>query len=675
MNIEEIKKRYRKLLKQIQEIDHAYYVLDRPMISDAARDSLKDEIELIEKKYPKIIASDSPTQRIGGKALSKFGKVKHQIPKYSLDDVFSYDEVRDFDARVKRFLDLPEDEIVEYTCELKIDGLNMSFHYKKGLFDKAVTRGDGIMGEDVTHTVRTIKSLPLRLAEDIDVELGGEVFMPKKSLEKMNKKFLQDGKAPFANTRNAAAGSVRQLDPAVAAERELDIYCWAIYGEQGLKTQMQVLEKMKKLGFKVNEFYYLAKGIEGAIQFCQSWSNKRNKLPYDIDGVAIKVNNLGWQERLGRAAKYVRWACAYKFPAEQATTVVEDIVWQVGRTGALTPVAHLRPVLVAGSTVSRATLHNFEELSRKDVRIGDTVILQKAGDIIPEVVEVLPRLRSGKEKKAVEPKLCPICGSEVVQKSGEVAIKCSNKNCYAQEKEQLIHFASKKGFAIEGLGDKNIELLLNEGLIKDFTDIFELKVGDLTSLERFAQRSSEKLIEAIEKSKKVSISKFLFALGIRYVGEENATVLAQELNCASIKVFLQKASQLNLETLNGIEGVGEKVASSIIDYFSNKNNQRKLERLEELGVTLIPLSAQKKLAGVTGKVFVLTGTLESLGRDEAKSLIKKYGGKVASSVSKQTDFVVLGENPGSKKVTAEKLGIKIISEVEFKKMVSQIGLI
>jgi len=668
MNKSETQKRYQKLLKQMQEVDHAYYVLDKPIISDAARDSLKDEIEAIEKQFPDIIAPDSPTQRIGGRAMNKFSKIKHSIPKYSLDDVFSFDEVREFDARVKRFLDLPSSEQIEYTCELKIDGLNMSFHYKNGLFEKAVTRGDGIFGEDVTHTVRTIKSLPLRLTEAIDVELGGEVFMPKKSLEKINKKFVAEGKAAFANTRNAAAGSVRQLDPAVASERELDIYCWAIYGGKGLKKQMDVLKEMSALGFKVNEHYGLAYGIEEAIKFCQSWVGKRDKLPYDIDGVAIKVNNLAWQERLGRAAKYVRWACAYKFPAEQATTIVEDIVWQVGRTGALTPVAHLRPVLVAGSTVSRATLHNFEELTRKDVRIGDTVILQKAGDIIPEVVEVLLKLRSSKEKKVVQPTKCPICGSAVIKKEAEVAIKCSNKSCYAQEQEQLIHFASKKGFNIEGLGDKNIELLLNEGLIKDFADIFELKVGDLSTLDRFAKRSSEKLIESIAKSKQVSVSKFIYALGIRYVGEENATVLAQEVNVTSIKDFLQKVIALSVAELNEIEGVGDKVASSIFEYFANKNNIKKIEKLAALGVTLVPVPKKKNQPGVTGKTFVLTGTLATLSRDEAKEIIKKFGGKVAGSVSQKTDYVVLGENPGSKKKEADKLGIKVISEQEFKKL-------
>ncbi|KKR07871.1 MAG: ligase protein [Parcubacteria group bacterium GW2011_GWC2_39_14] len=668
MNKAETQKRYQKLLKQMQEVDHAYYVLDKPIISDAARDSLKDEIEAIEKQFPDIIAPDSPTQRIGGRAMNKFSKIKHSIPKYSLDDVFSFDEVREFDARVKRFLDLPTAEQIEYTCELKIDGLNMSFHYKNGLFEKAVTRGDGIYGEDVTHTVRTIKSLPLRLTENIDVELGGEVFMPKKSLEKINKKFIHEGKSPFANTRNAAAGSVRQLDPAIASERELDIYCWAIYGGKGLKKQMDVLKEMSALGFKVNDHYELAEGIEAAIKFCQSWTSKRDKLAYDIDGVAIKVNNLQWQERLGRAAKYVRWACAYKFPAEQATTIVEDIVWQVGRTGALTPVAHLRPVLVAGSTVSRATLHNFEELTRKDVRIGDTVILQKAGDIIPEVVEVLLKLRSSKEKKVAQPTKCPICGSAVVKKEGEVAIKCSNKSCYAQEREQLIHFASKKGFNIEGLGDKNIELLLNEGLIKDFADIFELKVGDLSTLDRFAKRSSEKLIESIAKSKQVSVSKFIYALGIRYVGEENATVLAQEVNSKSINEFLHKVTSLSVVELNETEGVGDKVASSIFEYFVNKNNIKRIERLADLGVVLLPVPKRKNQAGVTGKIFVLTGTLETLSRDEAKEIIKKLGGKVAGTVSRKTDYVVLGENPGNKKTEADNLGIKVISEQEFKKL-------
>jgi DNA ligase (NAD+) len=508
MNKSDAQKRLQKLVKQLAETDYAYYVLDKPVMSDAARDSLKDEIEDIEIQYPDLITPDSPTQRIGGKALGKFKKVEHGVPKYSLDDVFSFDEVREFDERVRRFLKLSATEKVEYTCELKIDGLNMSFHYEQGSFKQAVTRGDGFMGEDVTHTVKTIKSLPLRLRQDENIEVGGEVYMPTKSFEKLNKK----GPQQFANPRNAAAGTVRQLDPAVAAERDLDIFFWAIYTPTQLETQEQMLKQMQELGLKVDSTFKKANNIEEAIKYCESWTDKRSKLPYDIDGVAIKVNRLDWQKRLGKAAKYVRWATAYKFPAEQATSIIEDIVWQVGRTGALTPVAHLKPVQLAGSTVSRATLHNIDELKRKDVRIGDTVILHKAGDIIPEILESLPKLRSGNEKKVELPRNCPICHSPAEKRGDNVAIYCSNKKCLAQEKEKLSHFVSRKGFDIDGLGEKIILQLINEGLVRDMTEIFELELGDLQSLERFADKSAENLIEAIEKSKTVQLRKFVFAL-------------------------------------------------------------------------------------------------------------------------------------------------------------------
>jgi len=667
----EAKKRLEKLKDQLREVDHAYYVLDRPIMSDAARDSLKDEIEKIEKLYPDLITLDSPTQRIGGKALSRFEKVKHDIAKYSLDDVFDFAEVREFDERVKRFLKIPESQDIEYTCELKIDGLNMSFHYRKGIFERAVTRGDGIFGEDVTHTVRTIRSLPLKLRQAIDLEIGGEVYMPKKSFEKLNKEAGIDDKKKFANPRNAAAGSVRQLDPSVAAGRDLDIYAWAIYKigddkeEMKLKTQESVLRKMKELGFKVNEHFQKVNNISGAIKFCEEWSKKRDKLPYDIDGIAIKVNNLDWQARLGRAAKYVRWACAYKFPAEQATSVIEDIQWQVGRTGALTPVAHLKPVPVAGSIVSRATLHNVDEIWRKDVRIGDTVILQKAGDIIPEIIAPLPRLRTGKEKKVAMPTACPICHSAVSRRDGEVAIYCTNKNCFAKEIEKMIHFVSKKGFFIEGLGDKIVEQLINEGLVNDFTDIFELEIGDLEPLERFAEKSAEKLIKSIEKSKRVRLAKLIFALGIRYIGEETAEIIAQNYHARTITDFVEKINKQNLDDLNNIEGIGETVAKSVIDYFQNKENIDLLKKLEKVGIIIEREEAVAEKSGVTGKTFVLTGTLEVLSRDEAKAMIKRVGGKVAESVSKKTDYVILGENPGSKYDKAKELGVKIITEQEF----------
>ncbi len=671
MNITESKNRLEKLKDQLRETDHAYYTLDKPIMSDSARDSLKDEIEKIEKQFPNLITSDSPTQRIGGRALGRFKKVKHEIPKYSLDDVFSYEEVREFDERVKRFLKIPINSDLEYTCELKIDGLNMSFHYKDGLFERAVTRGDGVLGEDVSHTVKTIKSLPLKLNKNVDIELGGEVYMPTKSFEKLNKK----GPIQFANPRNAAAGTVRQLDPMVAASRDLDIFCWAIYKlkvkSEKLKvnTQVEMLEKMKELGFKVNPEYKKVNNIEEAIKFCESWQDKRAKLPYEIDGIAIKVNRIDWQERLGRASKYVRWATAYKFPAEEATSVIENIVWQVGRTGALTPVAHLTPVSLAGSIVSRATLHNIDELREKDIRIGDTVILHKAGDIIPEIIKPLLKLRTGKQKKVEAPKNCPICQAKVERMDGESAIRCTNKNCFAQDQERLIHFVSRKGFDIDGFGEKIVEQLMLEKLVTNFCDIFELKKGDLQVLDRFAEKSAENLVQAIEKSKSVLLSKLIFALGIRYVGEENASLLAKQYSDRTISMFLKNIKQAKVTDLEEIEGVGKIVAQAVFDYFHNEDNLQKLLKLEELGVVLKRVEVSQVKSSVFGKTFVLTGSLVSLSRDEAKALIKLAGGKVSSTVSAKTDYLVVGDEPGSKYKKAVELKVKILEEKEFMSLI------
>jgi len=669
MQKQESKNRLEKLKEQMREVDYAYYVLDRPIMSDAARDSLKDEVEAIEKEFPDLITVDSPTQRIGGKAVGKFKKVKHEIKKYSLDDVFSFEEIKEFDERVKRFLNLPQKEVIEYDCELKIDGLNMSFHYKKGAFEKAVTRGDGVYGEDVSHTVRTIKSLPLKLREPIDIEFGGEVYMPTKSLERLNKENEKRGLPLFANPRNAAAGSVRQLDPKIAANRDLDIYCWAIYSDLNLKTQIDMLKKMQSLGLRVNENFKVLHGVDEVLKYIEHWHKKRESIPYEIDGVAIKVNRLDWQKRLGRASKYVRWACAFKFPAEQATTVVEDIVWQVGRTGALTPVAHLRPVRVAGSTVSRATLHNIDEIERKDIRVGDTIILQKAGDVIPEIVESLPKMRTGHEKKVKLPTECPVCGSKTERKDGEVAIYCSNKRCLAQDKEAIIHFVSKHGFFIEGLGEGIVEQLVSENLIQSGVDIFELKVGDLLLLEGFAEKSSQKLVEAIEKSKSVPLHKLIYALGIRHVGEETAALLAKRFPARTIAEFLEKMTTATIGEISEMENIGDVVAESVRHYFKSEHNVALLKKMEKLGVVLKRLEAVKEVAGVTGKIFVVTGTLESVSRDEAKHLIKNAGGEANESVSAKTDYVVVGENPGSKYDKAKELKIRILNEKEFLKLV------
>jgi len=673
------KKRIQKLKKQLWEIDYAYYVLDQPIVADAARDSLKKELEKLEKENPELITPDSPTQIIGGKALGKFEKIKHRVPKYSFDDVFSFENVLEFDARVKRFLDLPKSRDIKYTCELKIDGLNISLIYKKGILVSAVTRGDGVIGENVTHTIRTIKSIPLRLKKEIDIEVGGEIYMPIKSFEKLNKPNegeIRESRS-FANPRNAAAGTIRQLDPKIAADRDLACFVYSIcsfpVGGQtfaplpGTKTQEETLKLLKDLGFRVNPEFKLFKNIQETEKYFTLWQKKRKKLPYEIDGVVIKTNNLDYQKKLGRTAKQVRWATAYKFPAEQATTVVEDIQIQVGRTGALTPVAHLRPTLVAGSTVSRATLHNMDEIERLDVRIGDTVILQKAGDVIPDIVKVLTKMRDGKEKKFKMPDKCAICGSKVIKrkvqdkKKGETAAYfCSNSHCLAQQKKNLYHFVSRAAFDIPGLGPKILDQLLSQGLIKDSSDIFSLTQDNLEPLERFAEKSAENITTAIKNSKNIELGRFIFALGIHHVGEETAYTLASHFSS------LEKIKQADEQELANVQDVGPTVAKSITNWFKEKRNLDLITRLLKHGIKIQnPSATSKKLVG---KTFVLTGGLESLTRDEAKKRIRALGGDVSSSVSKQTGFVVAGHDPGSKYEEAKKLGVKIISEEEFLKI-------
>lgn len=653
-----IKDRVNRLKDQLREIDYAYYVLDKPIVSDAVRDSLKDELEKIETDYPELITSDSPTQRIGGKALGKFEKYKHKTPKYSIDDVFSFSEVVEFDQRIKRFLDLSPQEDIEYICELKIDGLNMSCIYENGILEKAVTRGDGVIGEVVTHNIRTIKSIPLKIKETTNFEVGGEVFMPKSSFEKLNKEQKKKGEQLFANPRNAAAGTVRQLDPQIAANRDLDNFMYSYDGPKNFKTQEAVLKELTRLNFKVNNHYQKISNISEVQKVFYQLLKKRDGLPYEIDGIVIKVNNIDYQKKLGRTAKCVRWAVAYKFQAEQVTTVVESIEVQVGRTGALTPVAHLRPVQLAGSVVKRATLHNQDEIDRLDIRIGDTVVLQKAGDIIPDIIEALPKLRTGHEKKFKIPSNCPICGSQVIKKTGEVAYYCNNKKCYAQQQEALYHFVSKKAFNIDGLGPKILDQLQKADLIKTPADIFNLKDDDLSPLERFAEKSAENLISSIKDSREISLAKFIYALGIRHVGEETATTLAD--NFGSIdKLKIATASDLEM-----VNDVGPKVATSILNWFLDPKNLKLVADLIASGV-VIKNQIKKTSHKLAGKTFVLTGELESLTRDEAKDKIKDLGGHVSSAVSRKTDFVVAGNNPGSKYDKAEDLGVKILTEKEF----------
>lgn len=741
MEEEAIISRIKKLTSEINRIRYEYHVLDRPDVTDEVYDSLTRELSELEREFPEFRLPDSPIGRIGGEPLSKFQKVKHQARQWSFDDVFDYSELVKWEEKVVRMIGKIKNEKlkisndgVEYVAEVKIDGLKIILTYKNGKFVRAATRGDGVIGEDVTENVKTIYSVPLELNYPIGCVVVGECWLSKRELTRINSTRMARNEALFANSRNAAAGTIRQLDPKIAASRKLDSFIYDIdyleisndklqisnknqrpkFKTQNMKmpeTQWEELELLEELGFKVNPERKLCKNVSEIQEFYDSWKNKKDKQDYGIDGIVIKINSRELQEVLGYTGKSPRWGVAYKFPAEKVTTIVEDIKVQVGRTGALTPVAHLRPVAVAGSTVSRATLHNEDEIHRLDVRIGDTVVIQKAGDVIPEVVEVLKNLRTGNEKKFRMPERCPICGSKVgkitnakspaspaggqisnksqilkskIQNEG-VALYCLNPKCYAVEKEKIIHFVSKKGFNIEGLGEKIVEQLMNEGLVSNYADIFELEKGDLEPLERFAEKSADNLITSIENSKKISLEKFLFSLGIRFVGEETAVLIAKAIKTEfqisnfkfpsksefQISNFIKIFPEIKIEGWKEIKGIGEKSAESLVEWFSDAENLKILERMEKLGIEIekVNETEERRTEKLQGLTFVLTGELKNFTRDAAKDMIRNAGGDVSSSVSKKTDYVVAGENPGSKFQKAKELGVRIIDESEFRKMV------
>jgi DNA ligase (NAD+) len=708
---EQAKIRAGKLAQEINKLRYEYHILDKPETTDEVYDSLMAELREIEEKFPDLKTADSPTQRIGGKALDKFKKVRHRIKQWSFDDIFDYKEMEKWEEKVKKFADklyIPKksDSSLEYCCEVKIDGLKIILNYKNGIFVQGATRGDGIIGEDVTENIKTIFSVPLKLNYPVDCITVGECWLSRRELERINKDRAKKGEVSFANSRNAAAGSIRQLDPKIAAQRKLDSFIYDLdYLElkksrfnSGLEpdsdfsvpqTQVEELRFLEKLGFKINKEYKLCKNISEIQKFYEKWAKIKNNQDYGIDGIVIKINSRAIQKALGYTGKSPRWGVAYKFPAEKVTTVVEDIKVQVGRTGALTPVAHLRPVKVAGSTVSRATLHNEDEIKRLDLRIGDTVVIRKAGDVIPEVVEAIKNLRTGKERIFKMPEKCPICGGSVKKekiigkdKKTSAAIYCANKKCYAVERKKIIHFVSKKGFNIEGMGEKIVERLMNEGLISNPAEIFELKKGDLELLERFAEKSADNLINAVEKSKNIPLEKFLFALGIRYAGEETAVLISSNLNEVSgaeiknLKDIIGIFPQIKFEDWMKIKGIGEKSAESLVRWFDDKGNLELLEKMDKTGVKVsISGQTEKGNKKLNGKIIVLTGELKNFTRDEAKDMIRKEGGDISGSVSRKTSFVVAGENPGSKLDRAKELGVKIIKEEEFKKMIKYPSLI
>ncbi len=663
----ESRERADKLKELLEKHRYLYHVLDKPEISDEAYDSLMKELGEIEAKYPEIITPDSPTQRVGGEPLKEFKKVTHTMRQWSFDDVFDLKELIKWEEKVRNFMRKAgvEKEKLEYCCELKIDGLKVILNYKKGKLVQAATRGDGEVGEDVTHNIRTIKSIPLSLSRDIDLTVVGEVWMGKKTLKKINKIREKNGEPVFANTRNVAAGSIRQLDPKMTASRELDSFLYDIDGDVGVTTQHGEIEFLSQLGFKTNQHSKVCSSPEEIQKFYMEWTKKRHDLDYELDGIVIKINSIKIQKALGYTGKSPRWGVAYKFPAEQVTTVLEDIVFQVGRTGVVTPVAHLRPVLVAGSTVSRATLHNEDEIKRLDVRIGDTVILQKAGDVIPDIVSVVTELRPKNSKPYVFPTRIPACGGDgkIERIPGQAAWRCVSTDSFDQIKRKFYHFVSKKCFDIDGLGPKIIDVLLEENLISTFDDIFTLKRGDLLALPRFAEKSVDNLLDSIEKARAITLPRFLAALSIPQVGEETAHDLAQYFGT------LEKIAEATYEEIEAIYGVGPIVAQAVYEWFRVTDNKKLIKNLLKLVQIEKVVQAPKAELKLSGKTFVFTGTMPTLDRDTAQDMVRKLGGEVSSSVSTKTSYVVAGESAGTKLEKARELGVMVLDEAQFLKLV------
>jgi len=666
MEKNQVIKRINELREKINYHNYQYYVLDNPIITDFEYDKLMEELIKLEEKYPDLVTEDSPTQRVGGEPLTKFNQVNHTVPLLSLANSYNEQDLLDFDRRIKR--EIGQD--VEYVVEFKIDGLSVALKYENGVFVRGATRGDGEIGEDITLNLKTIKSIPLRLQKKNNIEVRGEVYIPKKKFLELNERQEEMGLITFANPRNAAAGSLRQLDPKVTASRPLDIFVFEILfsGEKNIAKHSEGLEYLKELGFKTSR-YKVCQNINEVIKLCQEWQEKRHELSFEIDGLVIKVNRLKQREELGATAKSPRWAIAYKFPAEEKETTVKDIIVQVGRTGAITPTAVLEPVRVAGSVVSRATLHNQDFIDEKDIRIGDRVIIHKAGDVIPEVVRVLKDKRKGDERIFKLPENCPECNEPTVRLEGEAALRCVNIACPAQLRRGIIHFVSREAMNIEGLGEAVVTQLLENDLIRDPGDLYYLKGKreELIALERMGEKSVQNLLKAIEDSKSNDLSKVLSALGIRLVGAKAALVLAENFGS------MEKLMEASIEELTEIDEIGPKMAESIVAFFEEESNKAVIDKLKAAGVNMLSLKGDKKkedlrLEGVT---FVLTGTLEGFTRNEAKDIIENLGGKVTGSVSKKTDYVLAGENPGSKLDKAKELGIKIIDEEEFRSLVNK----
>lgn len=669
---EDIKKEIERLVKDLNYHNYRYYVLDSPVVSDEEYDRLFHRLKELEERY-RLILPDSPTLRIGAPPLEKFEKVKHSEPMLSLDNAFSHDEVREFDKRIKRLLDSREE--IEYTVEPKYDGLAIELIYRNGFFYKASTRGDGYEGEDVSQNVRTIRSIPMKLEgrrRPDEIDIRGEVYMDIDEFEKLNKQRAERGEPLFANPRNAAAGSVRQLDPSVTVSRKLHLACYGIGRVMGteFKSQHDFIEWLREARFPTPALIKVVNGIDAVVQAVRDVEERRGSFPFESDGTVIKVNDFGLQQRLGVKTREPRWAVAYKFEAHQGTTRIREIMGSVGRTGVITPFAVFEPVRIGGVTVSRSTLHNWDEIERKDIRVGDTVIVERAGDVIPHVIMVIKEKRTGKEKRVALPEICPACGSKVVRGEGEVAVRCVSLHCPAQVMEKVIHFASRGGLDIEGLGEKNVELLYSRGLIKQFEDIYRLKKDDLIGIPRFAEKSAQNLINSIERSKQTTLARFLFAIGILHVGEYASKLFAKNF------MRLENLYHLRTERVMEIKQIGEKIAASVSIFFNDEKNIKTLESLKALGLKISNpdfLSEKKGRLRLEGLKFVITGTLPK-PRKEVEDLIEADGGHVASSVSADTDYLVAGKDPGSKLQKARSLGVKIISYEDLLKITAEKGV-
>jgi DNA ligase (NAD+) len=662
-----VRKELEELREKIRQHEYLYYVADEPVISDAAFDRLMNRLKEIEAQHPELITGDSPSVRVGGTPREGFTTVQHVRRMLSLDNAFSGDALRDFDRRVREGIG---QEKIEYIAEHKFDGLSISLQYEDGVLVRGVTRGDGTTGEDVTPNVKTIRSIPLRMDKNIlkkvklptDFEVRGEVMMTRKAFEALNRHQEEVGGKIFVNARNSAAGAVRVLDPSITAHRKLDFFAYYLFveGKVPFAKHSTSLEALKQLRFRASDDWKLCAGIEEVIAYCDAWDEKRAKLPYEIDGVVVKVNSTGIQNELGYTSKSPRWAIAYKYPARQETTVVQDIRVQVGRTGALTPVAILEPVVVGGVTVSRSTLHNMDEVERLGLQIGDTVLIERAGEVIPHVLKVV---KEGKHRKPFQmPVNCPECGSTIHKSDDEVAYRCVNAACPAKRKESILHFAGRHAMNIDGLGDKIVDQLVEKGLVKDVADLYALREEQVSGLERMAEKSAQNLLEEIEASKKASLARLIYALGIRFVGERTGQLLAEQFSS------LEELAEASEEKLVAVNEVGPKVAAAIAEFFSEPANRTLIKKLNKKGVRPTAEKREIKSQKLAGKSFVFTGGLENRSREEAGEIVLQHGGKLSGSVSKKTDYVVVGSDPGSKYEKAKELGVKVLTEAEYEKL-------